>query len=94
MHRVHNLISELWMHQLQLYISLETLDLSSNSISEIKAGAFPPMQLKYLWVLPVALFSNYSKLVLMREELVIKVITQSLAITQKGILLYLLSLGC
>ncbi|XP_029550213.1 leucine-rich repeats and immunoglobulin-like domains protein 2 isoform X1 [Salmo trutta] len=45
---VHNLISELWMHQLQLYISLETLDLSSNSISEIKAGAFPPMQLKYL----------------------------------------------
>uniref|UniRef100_A0A8C7IML9 Leucine rich repeats and immunoglobulin like domains 2 n=1 Tax=Oncorhynchus kisutch TaxID=8019 RepID=A0A8C7IML9_ONCKI len=52
---VHNLISELWMHQLQLYISLETLDLSSNSISEIKAG--------------------------------------SLAITQKGILLYLLNLS-
>uniref|UniRef100_A0A4W5QUW9 Leucine rich repeats and immunoglobulin like domains 2 n=1 Tax=Hucho hucho TaxID=62062 RepID=A0A4W5QUW9_9TELE len=52
---VHNLISELWMHQLQLYISLETLDLSSNSISEIKAG--------------------------------------SLAITQNGILLYLLNLS-
>ncbi|KAK6321512.1 hypothetical protein J4Q44_G00084880 [Coregonus suidteri] len=45
---VHNLISELSMHQLQPYIYLETLDLSSNSISEIKAGAFPPMQLKYL----------------------------------------------
>ncbi|XP_010865319.1 leucine-rich repeats and immunoglobulin-like domains protein 2 isoform X1 [Esox lucius] len=45
---VHNRISELWMHQLQPYISLETLDLSSNSILEIKAGAFPPMQLKYL----------------------------------------------
>ncbi|XP_055772919.1 leucine-rich repeats and immunoglobulin-like domains protein 2 isoform X1 [Salvelinus fontinalis] len=45
---VHNRISELWMHQLHPYISLETLDLSSNSISEIKAGAFPLMQLKYL----------------------------------------------
>ncbi|CAB1353615.1 unnamed protein product [Coregonus sp. 'balchen'] len=45
---VHNRISELWMHQLHPYISLETLDLSSNSISEIKAVAFPLMQLKYL----------------------------------------------
>ncbi|CAB1450189.1 unnamed protein product [Pleuronectes platessa] len=45
---VHNRISELSMHQLQPYISLETLDLTSNSISELKAGSFPFMQLKYL----------------------------------------------
>ncbi|KAI1890549.1 hypothetical protein AGOR_G00154830 [Albula goreensis] len=45
---IHNRISELVTQQLQPYISLETLDLSSNSISELKAGSFPPMQLKYL----------------------------------------------
>uniref|UniRef100_A0A4W6D5H0 Leucine rich repeats and immunoglobulin like domains 2 n=1 Tax=Lates calcarifer TaxID=8187 RepID=A0A4W6D5H0_LATCA len=36
------------MHQLQPYVSLETLDLTSNSISELKVGSFPYMQLKYL----------------------------------------------
>uniref|UniRef100_A0A8C7J296 Leucine rich repeats and immunoglobulin like domains 2 n=1 Tax=Oncorhynchus kisutch TaxID=8019 RepID=A0A8C7J296_ONCKI len=56
---VHNRISELWMHQLHPYISLETLDLSSNSNSEIKAGAFPTMQLKY-FVLEPACFDNLS----------------------------------
>ncbi|KAJ8391161.1 hypothetical protein AAFF_G00095900 [Aldrovandia affinis] len=45
---IHNRISELVTQQLQPYISLESLDLSSNSISELKAGSFPPMQLKYL----------------------------------------------
>lgn len=45
---VHNRISELLMHQLQPYLSLETLDLTSNSISEIRVGAFPSIQLKYL----------------------------------------------
>ncbi|KAM9760072.1 leucine-rich repeats and immunoglobulin-like domains protein 2 [Menidia menidia] len=45
---VHNRISELLMHQLQPYVSLETLDLTSNSISELNVGSFPSMQLKYL----------------------------------------------
>ncbi|XP_061793639.1 leucine-rich repeats and immunoglobulin-like domains protein 2 isoform X1 [Nerophis lumbriciformis] len=45
---VHNRISELSMHHLQPYESLETLDLMSNSLSELKAGSFPSMQLKYL----------------------------------------------
>ncbi|MEQ2291471.1 Leucine-rich repeats and immunoglobulin-like domains protein 2, partial [Ameca splendens] len=45
---VHNRISELLMHQLQPYVSLETLDLTSNSISELRVGSFPSMQLKYL----------------------------------------------
>ncbi|CAN9511938.1 unnamed protein product [Ophioblennius macclurei] len=45
---VHNRISELSMHQLQPYISLEALDLTSNSLSELKVGSFPSMQLKYL----------------------------------------------
>ncbi|XP_022617140.1 leucine-rich repeats and immunoglobulin-like domains protein 2 [Seriola dumerili] len=45
---VHNRISELLMHQLQPYVSLETLDLTSNSISELRVGSFPYMQLKYL----------------------------------------------
>lgn len=45
---VHNWISELGMQQLQPLVSLETLDLTSNSISEIRAGAFPSMPLKYL----------------------------------------------
>uniref|UniRef100_A0A3Q3WQL5 Ig-like domain-containing protein n=1 Tax=Mola mola TaxID=94237 RepID=A0A3Q3WQL5_MOLML len=45
--RVHNRISELLMHQLEPFVSLETLDLTSNSISDLKAGSFPMMQLKY-----------------------------------------------
>ncbi|XP_051562964.1 leucine-rich repeats and immunoglobulin-like domains protein 2 [Myxocyprinus asiaticus] len=45
---VHNRISEIVAEQLLLYSSLESLDLSSNSISELKAGSFPPMLLKYL----------------------------------------------
>ncbi|KAM6928057.1 leucine-rich repeats and immunoglobulin-like domains protein 2 [Xenentodon cancila] len=45
---VHNRISELSMLQLQPYVSLETLDLTSNSISELKVGSFPSMPLKYL----------------------------------------------
>uniref|UniRef100_A0A3Q2TFT3 Leucine rich repeats and immunoglobulin like domains 2 n=1 Tax=Fundulus heteroclitus TaxID=8078 RepID=A0A3Q2TFT3_FUNHE len=45
---VHNRISELLQHQLQPYVSLETLDLTSNSIAEVRAGSFPSMQLKYL----------------------------------------------
>ncbi|XP_060897096.1 leucine-rich repeats and immunoglobulin-like domains protein 2 [Labrus mixtus] len=45
---VHNRISELSMHHLLPYVSLETLDLTSNSISELKVGSFPFMQLKYL----------------------------------------------
>lgn len=45
---VHNRISEVVAEQLLPYSSLESLDLSSNSISELKAGSFPPMQLKYL----------------------------------------------
>ncbi|XP_029006143.1 leucine-rich repeats and immunoglobulin-like domains protein 2 [Betta splendens] len=45
---VHNRISELLMHQLHPYVALETLDLTSNFISELKVGSFPTMQLKYL----------------------------------------------
>ncbi|XP_077191044.1 leucine-rich repeats and immunoglobulin-like domains protein 2 [Paroedura picta] len=45
---VHNRIPEIIPEQLQLYASLENLDLSSNLISEIKASSFPRMQLKYL----------------------------------------------
>ncbi|XP_015280668.1 PREDICTED: leucine-rich repeats and immunoglobulin-like domains protein 2 [Gekko japonicus] len=45
---VHNRVSEIIPEQLQLYVSLENLDLSSNLISEIKASSFPRMQLKYL----------------------------------------------
>uniref|UniRef100_A0A8C2K562 Leucine-rich repeats and immunoglobulin-like domains 2 n=1 Tax=Cyprinus carpio TaxID=7962 RepID=A0A8C2K562_CYPCA len=45
---VHNRISEVVAEQLLPYSSLESLDLSSNSISELKAGSFPPVQLKYL----------------------------------------------
>uniref|UniRef100_A0A8C2BC56 Leucine-rich repeats and immunoglobulin-like domains 2 n=1 Tax=Cyprinus carpio TaxID=7962 RepID=A0A8C2BC56_CYPCA len=44
---VHNRISEVVAEQLLPYSSLESLDLSSNSISELKAGSFPPMQLKF-----------------------------------------------
>uniref|UniRef100_A0A8B9HPV4 Leucine-rich repeats and immunoglobulin-like domains 2 n=1 Tax=Astyanax mexicanus TaxID=7994 RepID=A0A8B9HPV4_ASTMX len=45
---IHNRITEVVAEQLLPYSSLESLDLSSNSISELKAGSFPPMQLKYL----------------------------------------------
>ncbi|KAM9814138.1 leucine-rich repeats and immunoglobulin-like domains protein 2 [Neosynchiropus ocellatus] len=45
---VHNRISELQGHQLQPFLSLESLDLTSNSITELKVGSFPFMQLKYL----------------------------------------------
>ncbi|XP_074833450.1 leucine-rich repeats and immunoglobulin-like domains protein 2 isoform X2 [Carettochelys insculpta] len=45
---VYNLIPEINAEQLQLYLSLENLDLSSNLISEVKASSFPRMQLKYL----------------------------------------------
>ncbi|XP_074119189.1 leucine-rich repeats and immunoglobulin-like domains protein 2 [Sminthopsis crassicaudata] len=45
---VHNVIPEVSAEQLQFYLSLETLDLSSNVISEIKTSSFPRMQLKYL----------------------------------------------
>uniref|UniRef100_A0A4W4F1I7 Ig-like domain-containing protein n=1 Tax=Electrophorus electricus TaxID=8005 RepID=A0A4W4F1I7_ELEEL len=45
---VHNRISEVVVEHLLPYSSLESLDLSSNLISELKAGSFPPMQLKYL----------------------------------------------
>ncbi|XP_040143295.2 leucine-rich repeats and immunoglobulin-like domains protein 2 isoform X5 [Ictidomys tridecemlineatus] len=45
---VHNLIPEINAEALQFYPALESLDLSSNIISEIKASSFPRMQLKYL----------------------------------------------
>ncbi|XP_068598119.1 leucine-rich repeats and immunoglobulin-like domains protein 2 [Brachionichthys hirsutus] len=45
---VHNRISELSMHQLQPFVSLETLDLTSNSITELNVGSFPPLPLKFL----------------------------------------------
>ncbi|XP_067166792.1 leucine-rich repeats and immunoglobulin-like domains protein 2 isoform X3 [Apteryx mantelli] len=45
---VHNTIPEINAEQLQVYLSLENLDLSSNLISEIKTSSFPRMQLKYL----------------------------------------------
>uniref|UniRef100_A0A8D0HAL2 Leucine rich repeats and immunoglobulin like domains 2 n=1 Tax=Sphenodon punctatus TaxID=8508 RepID=A0A8D0HAL2_SPHPU len=45
---VHNTIPEINTEQIQLYLSLENLDLSSNLISEIKTSSFPRMQLKYL----------------------------------------------
>ncbi|XP_042318211.1 leucine-rich repeats and immunoglobulin-like domains protein 2 isoform X2 [Sceloporus undulatus] len=45
---VHNTIPEIIPEQLQFYVSLENLDLSSNLISEIKMSSFPRMQLKYL----------------------------------------------
>uniref|UniRef100_F6ZHI5 Leucine-rich repeats and immunoglobulin-like domains protein 2 n=1 Tax=Monodelphis domestica TaxID=13616 RepID=F6ZHI5_MONDO len=45
---VHNVIPEVNAEQLLFYLSLETLDLSSNQISEIKTSSFPRMQLKYL----------------------------------------------
>lgn len=49
--RVYNRISEVVAEQLLPYSVLESLDLSSNSISELKTGSFPPMQLKYLYIL-------------------------------------------
>uniref|UniRef100_A0AAY4DI14 Ig-like domain-containing protein n=1 Tax=Denticeps clupeoides TaxID=299321 RepID=A0AAY4DI14_9TELE len=67
---VHNRISELLPDQLQLLGSLETLDLTSNFISEIRAGAFPRMQLKYLnnkiTLLEPGCFDNISSLVVLK----------------------------
>ncbi|XP_021121356.1 leucine-rich repeats and immunoglobulin-like domains protein 2 isoform X2 [Heterocephalus glaber] len=45
---VHNLIPEIIPEAFQFYPALESLDLSSNIISEIKTSSFPRMQLKYL----------------------------------------------
>ncbi|XP_028611486.1 leucine-rich repeats and immunoglobulin-like domains protein 2 isoform X2 [Grammomys surdaster] len=45
---VHNLIPEINAEAFQLYSALESLDLSSNIISEIKTSSFPQMSLKYL----------------------------------------------
>uniref|UniRef100_A0A8C7YW52 Leucine-rich repeats and immunoglobulin-like domains 2 n=1 Tax=Oryzias sinensis TaxID=183150 RepID=A0A8C7YW52_9TELE len=45
---VHNKIMEVSMYLLQPYVSLEALDLTSNSISELRVGSFPSIQLKYL----------------------------------------------
>ncbi|XP_023557500.1 leucine-rich repeats and immunoglobulin-like domains protein 2 isoform X2 [Octodon degus] len=45
---VHNLIPEINAEAFQFYPALESLDLSSNIISEIKTSSFPRMQLKYL----------------------------------------------
>ncbi|XP_071073296.1 leucine-rich repeats and immunoglobulin-like domains protein 2 isoform X4 [Dasypus novemcinctus] len=45
---VHNIIPEISAEVLQFYPALESLDLSSNVISEIKTSSFPRMQLKYL----------------------------------------------
>lgn len=45
---VHNIIPEINAEVFQFYPALETLDLSSNLISEIKTSSFPRMQLKYL----------------------------------------------
>ncbi|XP_050013497.1 leucine-rich repeats and immunoglobulin-like domains protein 2 isoform X3 [Alexandromys fortis] len=45
---VHNLIPEINAEALQLYSALESLDLSSNIITEIKTSSFPQMSLKSL----------------------------------------------
>ncbi|XP_049621624.1 leucine-rich repeats and immunoglobulin-like domains protein 2 [Suncus etruscus] len=45
---VHNIIPEINAESFQFYTALESLDLSSNIISEIKTSSFPRMQLKYL----------------------------------------------
>uniref|UniRef100_A0A8C6UYB3 Leucine-rich repeats and immunoglobulin-like domains 2 n=1 Tax=Neogobius melanostomus TaxID=47308 RepID=A0A8C6UYB3_9GOBI len=61
---IHNCISEVSVHQLQPYVSLESLDLTSNSISELKVGSFPSMQLKYvnnrISILEAGCFENIS----------------------------------
>ncbi|XP_072336277.1 leucine-rich repeats and immunoglobulin-like domains protein 2 isoform X2 [Scyliorhinus torazame] len=44
----HNRVVEIITEDLQPYTALETLDLSSNSISEVKTSSFPIMQLKNL----------------------------------------------
>lgn len=45
---VHNRIAEIITDHLQPYVSVDSLDLSSNLISQVQAASFPPMQLKYL----------------------------------------------
>ncbi|KFO24516.1 Leucine-rich repeats and immunoglobulin-like domains protein 3 [Fukomys damarensis] len=47
--RAGNRIAEILPGHLKQFQSLETLDLSSNNISELKT-AFPPLQLKYLYI--------------------------------------------
>ncbi|KAK1340963.1 hypothetical protein QTO34_017363 [Cnephaeus nilssonii] len=47
--RAGNRIAEILPEQLKHFQSLETLDLSSNNISELKT-VFPPLQLKYLYI--------------------------------------------
>ncbi|GAB1295633.1 Leucine-rich repeats and immunoglobulin-like domains protein 3 [Apodemus speciosus] len=44
-----NSIDNILPEQLEAFPSLETLDLSNNNISELRA-AFPPLQLKYLYI--------------------------------------------
>ncbi|XP_028652353.1 leucine-rich repeats and immunoglobulin-like domains protein 2 [Erpetoichthys calabaricus] len=44
----HNRIPEFVADQLQPYVSLDSLDLSSNFISEVQVDSFPRMHLKYL----------------------------------------------
>ncbi|XP_062852684.1 leucine-rich repeats and immunoglobulin-like domains protein 2 [Trichomycterus rosablanca] len=70
---VHNQISEVVAEQLLPYSALESLDLSSNSISELKAGLFPPMQLKHLnlsnnkiSLLEPGCFSNLTSLLVLK----------------------------
>ncbi|TRY89359.1 hypothetical protein DNTS_015298 [Danionella cerebrum] len=70
---VQNRISDLLAEQLLPFSSLESLDLSSNSISELKAGSFPPMQLKYLNLsknkissLDLGCFGNISSLLVLK----------------------------
>ncbi|KAH0520377.1 Leucine-rich repeats and immunoglobulin-like domains protein 3 [Microtus ochrogaster] len=47
--RAGNSIDEILPEQLEPFQALETLDLSNNNISELRA-AFPPLQLKYLYI--------------------------------------------
>ncbi|MBN3300737.1 LRIG3 protein, partial [Amia calva] len=46
----NNRISKLVPEQLKHYRSLETLDISSNNIVELRATSFPDLQLKYLFM--------------------------------------------
>ncbi|KAJ8374053.1 hypothetical protein SKAU_G00046330 [Synaphobranchus kaupii] len=45
-----NRVPKIWREQLQAFRSLETLDLSSNNIAELKATSFPTLPLKNLFV--------------------------------------------
>uniref|UniRef100_A0A8C2E1B4 Leucine-rich repeats and immunoglobulin-like domains protein 2 n=1 Tax=Cyprinus carpio TaxID=7962 RepID=A0A8C2E1B4_CYPCA len=65
---VHNRISEVVAEQLLPYSSLESLDLSSNSISELKAGSFPPINLSKNKIssLEPGCFGNLSSLLVLK----------------------------